>query len=223
MLFGEKRLYNKCRKMKLGKGKLPVPLEQLRCWVNDRYSINVLNVVYDRIDLGPHEGRPRLNLIIETKNDYDKMHKDWLTPIPSYRVSILNRFAKIIKELELTDEYNTRDVHLIFDDFSDEAMGQASAELIQRDKRKLMKEFKDSKIWEITGISKQVIVFYLTEQDIKDNEKNGVSDLIKQQCFERVKRYDEFNYFKLETFPITFDSKENLDKNYNGSFFYYFK
>ena len=37
--------------------------------------INVLNIVYDKIDIGPHKGSPRLNVIIDRESDYQKMFR----------------------------------------------------------------------------------------------------------------------------------------------------
>ena len=223
MLFGNKRLYEQTRKMKLGKRKLPHPLDELRRWVNEKYSINVLNVVFDRIDIGPAEGRPRLNLIVDTADDYLRMHKDSFTPKSNYKKSILKKFSDIIEESGLGEEYDTRDVHLIFNDFSDEAMRQASTQLLENDKEAIISKFAQFNIWDIFGFSKSIVVFYLMEKDLKENEGNGSNDLIKQECYQVVKRYDEFDCFQLDSFPITFDSKENLDNNYEGSLFYYFR
>jgi hypothetical protein len=42
-------------------------------------------------------------------------------------------------------------------------------------------------------------------------------------CYELARQYDEFSYLTIETFPIKFDSKENLNAKYHGNMFYYFK
>ncbi len=40
--------------------------------------------------------------------------------------------------------------------------------------------------------------------------------------FNILKKYDEFDYIKMEDFSIAFDSKENLDKNYKGNWYFYY-
>ena len=72
MLFGHPQLYEQTRAAKLGRRALPKPLEELRRWVSEEFGINVLNVGYDRIEIGPHQGRPRLNLIVNSAEDYAK-------------------------------------------------------------------------------------------------------------------------------------------------------
>jgi hypothetical protein len=223
MLFGDKKLYEQARAAKLGKLDLIQPLEYLRRWLNENYKVNVLHVVYDLIDLGPHEGRPRLNIILETAEHYAKLHKDPFSPKPHIKKAISKRFAKIVAASSCDHNYDTANVHVTFDDFSDEAMGQAVTRFQENDKHRLLKEFAPDNVWDISGFSKSVVVFYLTNEDMQSASRNGTNDRIKQRCYELVKQYDEFDYFELETFPITFDSKQNLDENYQGSMFYYFR
>ena len=224
MLFGDKQLFRAARAAKLGKGRLPRPLEELRRWVSANYGVDVLNVVYDKIEIGAHQRRPRLNLIVNSADDYAKLHKDnWLTFDPRIKEAILQRFSEVIMAAALDREYDTKDVHLICDDFSDEAMGQAASRFLERDKTRVIEEFAQFRIWKIDGFSKETVIFYLTDKDVQDNQTNEGSQRIKQRCYQLVKQYDEFDYFQLNTFPIKFDSKENLDKNYEGSLFYYFR
>ena len=223
MLFGNRRLYEQTRTAKLGKMNLAQPLAELRCWVSEKYAVNVLNVVCDRIDIGPHEGRPRLNLILDTADHYAKLHKDRLTPKPNVKKAILCRFSAIVAAANLDDEYDTTDVHLTFDDFSDEAMGQAATRFLETDKQRVIDEFARFHVWDISGFSKSLVVFYLNDKDVPKNEQNGCSESITQRCYELVRQYDEFDFYHQETFSIAFDSKENLNKHYGGSLFNYFR
>jgi hypothetical protein len=223
MLFGNRPLYEQARAAKRGKRKLPQPLEELRHWVSENYGINVLTVFYDKIDLGPHEGEPRLTFVVDTAKDYAKIHIDRLTIKPHIKECVLEKFSEITAAAALDNEYVTKNVLLLFDDFSNEAMGQAAERFRERYKKRLIKEFAPFHVWAIDGFSNLVVVFYLTDKDVQDNQANGSSEKIKQRCYELAKRYDEFDYFDQETFPIRFDSKENLNKKFAGNLFYYFR
>lgn len=223
MLFGNPKLYARARNAKLGRLSLSGPLEELRSWVNSQYSINVLDVVYDTIELGPHEGRPRLNLIIETTEDYDKLHKDIFTLKPDIRRSILNRFSRIVAASSSPAEFNTDNVHLITDDFSREAMGQAAEQFLRNAGQGVRAEFPDANLWDISGHSALIVVFYHKDDDITRNQKNGQSDAIRRRCYDGVKPYDEFGYLTPDNFTLKFDSKQNVDENYEGSMFYYWR
>jgi hypothetical protein len=65
------------------------------------------------------------------------------------------------------------------------------------------------------------VVFYYSDADITVNENNGISKAIMDTYYSILKKYDELNYFTRENIRLKFDSKENLDKNYQGNLFYY--
>lgn len=223
MLFDNPDLYVRARQAKLGNVSLTGPLEELRVWVNSRYSINVLDVVYDSIELGPNEGRPRLNLIIETTSEYEQLHKDIFTLKPSIRRSILNRFSLIVSASSESAKFCTNNVHLITDDFSREAMGKATEQFIRNEGQTLAVTFPDANIWDISGHSTMIVVFYRKDKHIAQNQKNGINKVIHQWCYDRVKQYDEFDYFCPGNFSLKFDSNQNLYENYQGSMFYYWR
>ena len=223
MLFGNPQLYARARKAKLGNAPRPGPLEELRVWVNSRYSINVLDVVYDSIELGPNESRPRLNLIIETTPEYEQLHKGNFTLKPSIKRSILKRFSRSVSASSESAKFSTDNVQLITDNFSREAMRQAAEQFLRNDGQAVLAKFPDAHLWDISGHSTLIVVFYLKDDDIARNQKNGTSNAIRQGCYDGVKPYDEFGYFTPDNFSLKFDSKQNVDENYEGSMFYYWR
>jgi hypothetical protein len=42
MLFGNSKLYEQTRKIKIGQAELPPILDELKEWINDKYGINVI-------------------------------------------------------------------------------------------------------------------------------------------------------------------------------------
>jgi hypothetical protein len=110
---------------------------------------------------------------------------------------------------------------LTFEDFSEEAMGQAVTHLIKSHRTRLIEDFAPCHVWEISALRKHITVFYLTDEDIQTNATNGCSERIEQRCCELARQFDEFGYFTQDSFSIRFDSKENLDTNYDGSMFAY--
>jgi hypothetical protein len=166
-----------------------------------------------------------MDLIIETHSDYSKMYKEPFIPKESYQKAISERFSKFVKDAGLEKKYDTDDILVTYDDFSDAAMIRASSQLLEHHKQQLMSKYSDLKIWDIvqSDYSAMIVVFYHKDEDITENDKNGNSERIKKECFELIKQYDEFDYCQFNTFPISFDSKQNLDKNYKGFLFYYFR
>jgi len=85
----------------------------------------------------------------------------------------------------------------------------------------LSKYKKESNIWKIYTSGFGFYIFYDTEKDKLTNQQNGITDSINKMIFSSIKEVDEFNFYKEDY--ITFDSKENLDKNYQGNLYYYFR
>ena len=209
MLFGDD-LYEQTRKIKIGEAELPPILGELKEWINDNYSINVINIGFDKI-----KGYPRMKLIVE---DYPRF------PF-SYEKLVSEKFSKLVKDFGLEKEYDTGDVPVVHTDFSDWSRVRANHLLLTNHKKHLISKFVDSKIWDVvqSDYSAMIVVFYYRDNDVKENNKTGKSERIKKECFQLVKQYDEFDYFQFDTFPITFDSKQNLDENFQGYLFYYFR
>ena len=75
-------------------------------------------------------------------------------------------------------------------------------------------------MWDVIAKLLGSVVFYYCDADITANENNGISKTITDAYFSVLKRYDELNYFTRKNVNLKFDSKENLDKNYQGNLFY---
>jgi hypothetical protein len=219
MLFTDARLYEQCRKLKLGEAELPPVLGELKRWIDAEYSTNVVNIVCDR----QRDQRPSLDVIVETRADYSKMLKERSGYNEAYQKAIAQRFSEIVKEFGSEGEYDTADVWVFYEDFDGPAMAKACAQLLAKDVKGLMQKFSTANLWTITGFAAWVAVFYTKDSDVEENAKNGTSEQIKRECFRLVKQYDEFDYIHFDTFNITFDSKQNLDEHYQGNLYYYFK
>lgn len=220
MLFGNPDLYAEVRRAKLGSAKLTAPLERLRTSLSDQFAINVLHVIYDRIDIGPAAGRPRLKIYLETHADAAAICDDGRQLNQDVEEASKQLLASNVDQS--IDTSNPKAVLVCFDVFAEEAMGQAARYFRERHGDAVVAEFRDANVWVIDGFSKYTVVFFETDIDVSINSR-GVSGEIKDRCFELTKLYDEFDYFAPQNFPIGFDSKETLDSEYRGSIFYYFK
>jgi hypothetical protein len=221
MLFGNENLFSLVRSAKLGGVELSPVLAELRDWIQRELGVRIVYIVFDHIDIGPCTGRPRLNIILETDLDYDSWKTDVVTIRPDVERRVLSRFAKLAQADAKT--FDTDDVLLILDNFSDECLGRACAAFLKSDAGLVIRDFAVIPIWKIDGFSRYLVVFLTKEQDIRLKTDDGTCDRISKRCFDAVKQYDEFDYLSAGTFRLKFDSKENLDKNFNGSLFYYWR
>jgi hypothetical protein len=223
MLFANVLLYHQVRRAKLGEVILPEPLESLRQWICGRYSVNVLYIVYDTIEIGPHEGQPRLSLILDTDKDCTVLHQDRSTVWPHIKAEICEQLAERVSATGTQRQYAAHDVHLVCDDFSEEAKGKAIEAFVASCRQQIRDEFRRCQVWDVVGFSQEVVVFYRTEEMKNRNRQNGCDDAIKRRCFELVTQYDEFRYFTFDDFRLTFDSRENFNRRYSGNLFNYFR
>jgi hypothetical protein len=219
MLFGDEKLYKWTRALKRGDLKLPRQFDGLRKRLEQRLSIRIVNVVYDKIELGPAKGKPRLNIIVETQTDLQRIRSNLFEFKPGVPEAIFDEFRSVAQ----VAGWDSDTPHLISDVFSDEAMNQAAYKFFQKDRKSVLKEYASHRVWDITGMSKDIVVFFVDEAAIATAMDNGAAEQIKSSCYDAMKSHDEFNYLTPANFSIRFDSKENLDKNYQGNFFYYFK
>ena len=91
--------------------------------------------------------------------------------------------------------------------------------------KELIKTYKkeNNKIWEIHMNSNYITVFFETESQIQEYSKTVIFDKMKTEYYEIIKEIDEFRLFKIENLSLSFDSKENFDKNYESNWYYYYK
>ena len=221
MLYGNDSLFSIVRSAKLGRVQLTPVLAELRDWIQAEFDVSVVHVTLDRIDIGPCAGRPRLNVFLETDADYDSWKTDVVTIRPDIERRVVAKFTKLAQADP--DESGAADVLLTVDNFLDGCLGRACSAFLTADANRIMKHFSAERIWKIDGHSRYLVVFLNTDRDIRAKTRDGTCDRILKRCFDAVAQYDEFGYLSDDAFRLKFDSKENLDKNFQGNLFYYWR
>ena len=108
---------------------------------------------------------------------------------------------------------------MVFRDFSKEARSEANKKAVKGFTKQIKSEYPV--VWDVYGVFDSLIVFYCSDNEIEENRKSGVTEAIQNRYYEAVKQFDEMNYFTRGKLEIKFDSKENLDKNFDGSLYNY--
>jgi hypothetical protein len=80
--------------------------------------------------------------------------------------------------------------------------------------------FPESKIWSIQRFWNYYTVFFATNEDVKRNERNGISQKISLKFQEAAQAHDLFSVLRNRMITVRFDSKENFD-NAGGGYYYY--
>ena len=111
------------------------------------------------------------------------------------------------------------DLFVIYNDFSEEAKTEANWKARPEVEAQIVGKYPA--IWKVLTPFSNLIVFYYSDADIVANEAAGLSTAIADAYFSILRRYDVLGYFTRENINIKFDSKENVDANYEGNLFYY--
>jgi hypothetical protein len=194
---------------------------ELSEFINQNYNVEMINCIYDL------DGKtPRLNIVVNTTKQFLSMN-DITSGFPiynkDYQRQIAKKFTTLVKARRKKFSYSTSNLFIFFTDFENESQIKVNNEMIKHHRLELMNKYQSYQLWDIVGIFGSSTVFYFLDNDIEINKQNGISDSLKNEYFQLLKQYDEYNYFNIDNFNMYFDSKENLDKNYAGNLYYYFK
>jgi len=186
-------------------------------WIDSTYGVRTMNMIYDRIG---NDLRPRLNIIFETDADCDLFR----TPSDlenTKKHEIASKFKEFIQNETLV-AYNVSGLFIIFSSFEEVAKIETYWSVSKDDLEKLRLDLNKGDIWVIHGnMFAPPSVFFYTAAQLSKYSKIEIKNAITRKCFELIKKYDEFNYFKIEQFDVEFDSKENFENYYKGNWFNY--
>lgn len=224
MSFYDETEYQFLRDYKLGAKTLEPHFAEFKRWFQSHYGVELLAVALDSITYRSGRVSPRLLLITNSTVDFKTLDKAL-----NYRLhrredqAPLEEFKRVTCRLPLDPSYDLDRMFYSLVDFEDQARDRALSEFLTHDKDRLLDEFAELPIWEIDGVGFAVTVFYNRDSEIERYRESGDNKRLWRRCFELTKAYDEFDYITLDGYRVNFDSKENVDKNYEGSLFYYFR
>ncbi len=219
---------------------LPI-FRELKTYIETEFNIQVYNFEYKKVKKTLSK---RLKLLgkgyklicnVSSKEDRDKMLNNvnvFIEGFPNAYKQVHDEIKqkKIVdKFVELSTKYNypiRTDRNNIWVDYFWFFNGDYLSYIVDHKKKELTKlvldEFQSTaNIWRIVISAYCVYVFYYTEEDKKKNLENGQSNQIQDMCYQFIKQGDDLNLYKKDF--IDFDSKENLDNNYQGSIYYYLR
>jgi hypothetical protein len=214
----EDDVYEETEKIKLGRLDQSPLLKDLSDWFAQRFKVKVLNFRFDTIRISKRN-RFRLSIIVDNKNDYEKMVPDELQNNEIIENLVAVEFKSLTQKHGFPIDKRVKNIFIVFYDFSIEVMTKANERVVEGFRKQIKAEHPS--VWEIYEAFDSLVVFYYLGNQVEENRRNGISETIRDSYYEAVKQFDEMNYFTRKNIEITFDSKENLDKNFEGNFYYY--
>jgi hypothetical protein len=219
MILLDDELYKETKSIVLGEHKKSELLNELSDWCMKTYSIRILNIQFSKLNEDENSSLYRLYIIVKDTEDFEKMYIAPFRLNEVYEKQITDEFRRLALKYQYTDPVNLQRFIVRFNDFSEEAKTDANWQAVEEAKDSITSKYP--MVWHIEAIFSSSVVFYYSDDEISRNEKAGISQKIVDDYYSILKKYDELNYFTPENLAIKFDSKENLDKNYQGSLFNY--
>jgi hypothetical protein len=219
MLYGNPTLFALARNAKLGLCRLDTGLSELREWIVAEFSVGIVHIVLDHIEAGPAKGRPRVNLILETDKDFDVFTSGLPWIQPALRDRVKRRLTQLAAD---HPELDCGHAHVTLDNFSEGCLANACTAFLKVDASQLCQDFKQT-LWRIDGFGRGLVAFLYTDEEVAVSESAQTAQSIRERCFSALKKHDEFGYLTASSFRFKFDSKQNLDANYHGNLFHYWR
>ena len=201
------------KEIKRGKIELPEKFIPLRDTFFDQFGITPINFFFEIL---PHNNKPRLQLIFNKTSELRKLRDQYAHN--GFENKIIDIFISTYKH---DNQYPTENSFIICSAFDQLSIFEAHLNIpedeLETGVKPLVKNF-----WCIQKHhTASIFVFGLYDCDTVYNQQQ--SEKVQKVYFDLLSGYDEFNYLeKSESLKVIFDTKENFDKNYNGSWRNYF-
>jgi len=229
--------YKQTKKIKLGETTIKSEFREFAMWIDQNYQVNTLNIFYDTIDRGK---RPRLEIIFEFESESIKFKEKRSRNFDREKQ---NDIAKKFKQILLEQGFITPDDHCDLSEktpkknylteniivscgaFEPVARIETILNIPEEKIDDLAKSINSKDLWKISRClcSDSVTFFLFTDTQLEDYKNSETQKEWASMFFDILEPYNEFGYFKKNEFSISLVSKENLDNNYEGSLFYYYR
>lgn len=217
MIVASDKEYIDTKRYKRGEIQLRSPFSDIARWIENKYTVKVLNVIYDRVI---PDQRPRLQVCVESKEDCDSFRdSNGLNFNEQKQSEILNQFLLLVNNETIS--IDTDKLFVVFSAFAPIAREDANGKIKEEEINKLLTKLDNDELWKIRRSFGGATLFFFTEKQANNAKNSELLSRYSNEYFKLIKKYDEFDYLRKEHFAVSFDSKETFDKNYNGSWFAY--
>lgn len=192
----------------------PSPLlSELAAWAGENFRVTVIDYICDiRSD-----GHLRLKLVL-----WDYVEEKLLRNGCNYDAQIqklfAEKFAEISCKYQVHTEYQKPEkVFVCYDTLKDEIRG----DVLQKAKEEFG-QLAGGEIWKVKVNRENITIFYKTDAQIEENEKNGTSEALKQKCIDIIKKYDDYGLWENGIF-CEFCSHQTFLEKYKGNWQFYYQ
>lgn len=211
--------YQQTKLVKQGAVAMPPTFCELAEWIGRRFDVPVpLNIFYDRSE--PLHG-PRLQVIFEHKLIADDFRIDRVLNFdPVKQAEVKARYLQLLGDGVMAANDAER-LFVIFSAFEPAARWEANSRMTPGRINDVLKLLSSTVIWKIHPGFGCAIIFVHTDAQLKMTEGGNFRDRCRNAYTAILGQFDDFGYFQEHPIELTFDSRENFEAKYNGSWFAY--
>lgn len=235
MIMPSDKDYKETKQIMLGKKVMKSEFKPLADWIDKTFHVKTINIYYDTIAKGT---RPRLEICFEHPQEKALFNESNGFNFDSRKQkSIADKFKATLKKQGLIQEkgilglfkktpiskYKTDNILVIYGDFESIAKIEVNESIPEEKVKALQMEINNPDLWTISRAFSGTTFFLQTDKQVKSYENSELHKEWTNKYFEVLTQYDEFKYFKRESFSVYLDSKENFDNNYQSNWYYYYK
>jgi len=220
MVLVDDKYYHETLDILRGKVELLPIFKELKAFIQSQYDVTAYNFVFRKMKNKNLKKPFELYVLLATTEDFRKIHSGY-----NYNEVIQKEIAE--KFLKLANQYNygkpksRKDIWVCYNDFSIEMRTDVNWRTIKEASRFIKDKYSSYNVWSVQAAFESSVVFFLSNEDLNNN--TTIKKEIKEDYYRILKQRDEFDLFTRPNFALEFDSKQNLDENYAGNLFYYFR
>ena len=212
--------YIETKLVKRGKMAIPQIFQKLIERIKNKYGVTPINICYEVVNTG----RPRLEVVFEEDEErilftdktnimYDK----------ALQKEVLDLFLEIYENSDflIKQKYKIDNLFVTFSSFKHVALAEVN-NISENEQIQIEQHYAEHGLWRIMKNFQYTIFFFFTDNELALNNINGVCESIRKDFYKLIKPRDEFNYLNFDDFKVFFDTKENFDTKYGGSWRRYF-
>lgn len=218
--------YLQARAIKKGGYQLDVEAQEIVDWFSHQCQVKALDFYFYTVETDRGYRQQHIRVIVEREEESDRLEKqDRTEMVKQFRHYFSQRHSQ--KDKLKSDFFPVREG----EKYPETVLGFLALETIEiiaayekadQEIRDLQKQFPE--IWSMTKNSIYWTIFYYTDHQWKDNEANGNTRKLKDAILAALRKHDTFGFVDERSLKyILFDTKQNLDENYQGNMYYYFK
>ncbi len=225
--------YQRIKLIKKGEKRIDKKNKSLAIWISEKYDVNVLDIQEHFMN---HNKKIIITIYLETYQEIMKFKSDndcrynfdtirqneiaekYIQNGNFLKVPANGILGKVIKR-----NPKVNDIFVSFSAFEPIAKEEVIRLIPENRLEQIYLGMKLPEVWTISRCFDSVTLFVYKDKQKDKVKKSDEFKLIEEKCFELLKEYDEFNYWKREDFGIGIDSKQNFDNNYQSNWYYYYK